>query len=60
MNKLVNKYLKDNSFSLDDITESKAKKIVLFAISQFLEKNINFLNFIISRSDFICKFLEQK
>jgi len=41
MNKLVNKYLKNNSFSLDDITELKAKKIVLFAISQFFEKKIS-------------------
>jgi len=41
MNKLVNKYLKDNSFSLDDITESKAKKIVLFAINQFFEEKIS-------------------
>ena len=41
MNKLVNKYLKDNSFSFDDITESKAKKIILFAISQFFEKKIS-------------------
>jgi hypothetical protein len=40
MNKLVNKYLKDNSFSLDDITESEAKKIVLSIISQFFDKKI--------------------
>lgn len=41
MNKLVNKYLKDNGFSLDDITEPKAKKIVLFVINQFFEDKIS-------------------
>lgn len=38
---LLNKFLKDNNFSLDNITESEAKKIILFAINQFFEKKIS-------------------
>ena len=41
MNKLVDNYLKNNNFSLNDITESKVKKIVLFTISQYFDKKIS-------------------
>ena len=41
MNKLVDNYLKKNNFSLDNINESKAKKIVLFAINQYFNKKIS-------------------
>ena len=41
MNKIVDNYLKDNNFSLDNITESEAKKIVLFTIDQYFDKKIS-------------------
>ena len=41
MNKLVDNYLKKNNFNLDNINESKAKKIVLFAINQYFDKKIS-------------------
>lgn len=41
MNKIVDNYLKNNNFSLDNITESEAKKIVLFTINQYFDKKIS-------------------
>lgn len=41
MNKLVNNYLKNNNFNLNNITEPKANKIVLFAIGQYFNKKIS-------------------
>ena len=41
MNKLVDNYLKNNNFSLDNITESEAKKIVLFTLNQYFDKKIS-------------------
>jgi len=41
MNKLVDNYLKSNNFSLDNITELEAKKIILFTINQFFNKKIS-------------------
>ena len=41
MNKITDNYLKNNNFSLDNITESKAKKIVIFAVNQFFKKKIS-------------------
>jgi hypothetical protein len=41
MNKPVEDYIKNNNFSLNNITESKAKKIVLFAIGQYFDKKIS-------------------
>lgn len=52
MNKLVDNYLKNNNFSFDNITESKAKKIVLFAIGQYFDKKIS-ISLISSLADHI-------
>lgn len=41
MNKLVDNYLKNNNLSFVNITESKAKNIVLFVINQYLNKKIS-------------------
>jgi hypothetical protein len=41
MNKLVDYFLKNNNFSLDNITESEANEIVLFAIGQYFDKKIS-------------------
>ncbi|MDD4135790.1 MAG: hypothetical protein PHN66_01835 [Candidatus Shapirobacteria bacterium] len=38
---LLNEFLKDNNLSLDNITETEAKKIILFAINQFFNKKIS-------------------
>lgn len=40
-NKKVDNYLKNNNLSLNNITEAKAKKIVLFAINQYFDKKIS-------------------
>ena len=41
MNKSVDNYLKNNNLSFEDITEYKAKKIILFAIGQYFDKKIS-------------------
>lgn len=41
MNKLVDNYLKNNNLSFVNITESKAKNIVLFVINQYFNKKIS-------------------
>jgi len=41
MNKIVDNFLKNNNFSLENITESKVKEIVIFALNQFFEKKIS-------------------